>query len=249
MIWGEDWVYIWEEGKGFAWFLPYVHLFIYYDFCNLTSTDPFRQSLPCSLETPFFVCSAGSLCENMFAMPNTFGLLTQYIQLGMAFRQGQNQCSWKFFFLIGGGLFDSANSVESGDLGSSLCSPSLTGVNSNKFCNHTSPLFVVYPKAQVGFALTPKSLTAPNVLSFVSSSSSGTGSVTLTDEYVKSQRVFSLFLAPRKRYAWGGIQERHFISCIMHEWKRMSSLSCFVKSHCYFFPCSTLGTQLSVKWI
>ena len=150
MISGEDWVYIWEEGKGFAWFLPYVHLFIYYDFCNLTSTDPFRQSLPCSLETPFFVCSAGSLCENMFAMHNTFGLLTQYTQLGMAFRRGQNQCSWKSF-LNGGGLFDPGNSVESGDLGSSLCPPSLTGVNSNKFYDHlVLSLFVMYPKAQVG---------------------------------------------------------------------------------------------------
>lgn len=69
----------------------------------------------------------------------------------------------KVLLLIGGGLFDFANSVESGDLGSSLCSPSLTGVNSNKFCNHSGPLFVMYPKAQVGFALTPKSLTAPNV--------------------------------------------------------------------------------------
>ena len=166
MISGEDWVYIWEEGKGFAWFLPYVHLFIYYDFCNLTSTDPFRQSLPCSLETPFFVCSAGSLCENMFAMHNTFGLLTQYIQLGMAFRRGQNQCSWKSF-LNGGSLFDPGNSVESGDLGSSLCPPSLTGVNSNKFYDHlVLSLFVTYPKAQVGFALMPKSLTASNVPSF-----------------------------------------------------------------------------------
>lgn len=51
--------------KGLCWFLPYVHLFIYYDFCNLTSIDLFRQSLHSSLETHFFVCSAGSFRENV----------------------------------------------------------------------------------------------------------------------------------------------------------------------------------------
>lgn len=49
-----------------CWFLPYVHLFIYYDFYNLTNVDPFRQTLHCSLGTSFFVCSAGSFLENTF---------------------------------------------------------------------------------------------------------------------------------------------------------------------------------------
>lgn len=51
--------------KGHCWFLPYVHLFTYYDFCNLTSIDPFTQSSCCSSGTHFFVCSAGSFHENI----------------------------------------------------------------------------------------------------------------------------------------------------------------------------------------
>lgn len=90
--------------RRLCWFLPYVHLFVYYDFCNLTSTDPLRQSLYCSLETHFFVCSAGSCRENIFFMPITFSLAKDGCKINVLSEQrgliwfgwffGQSQETW-----------------------------------------------------------------------------------------------------------------------------------------------------------
>lgn len=74
MTLSEGRVYIWEGGEGFA---DFFHMFIYsyiMIFCNLTSTEPFRQSLHCSLEACCFVCSAGSFREKVLAMPITFSV-------------------------------------------------------------------------------------------------------------------------------------------------------------------------------
>lgn len=72
MTLGEGRVYMWE-GQGFA---DFFHMFIYSYImifvispAQIPSDNPY--TVPCR-PTHFFVCSAGSLRENIFAMPITF---------------------------------------------------------------------------------------------------------------------------------------------------------------------------------
>lgn len=122
--------------RRLCWFLPYVHLFIYYDFCNLTSTDPFRQSLHSSLETHFFVCSAGSFRENIFLQcPLPFSIAQYGFYVGP---------KWMVLKVL---LFEQRKLISSGWFygmrpGSGSFSPFVNSVNSDKFYIHSGPEFI-----------------------------------------------------------------------------------------------------------